>query len=122
MAKQTYWIADPNGGAKALVEGADERDRWIQAHGWVETSEPVSGDMVWVHNPQTDGRAVLPHDVTTEGSYWRGVGFAPSAPTEPADLTRDPVLRDQQPAAKTTETTTSTAAATGSDKKEKASG
>lgn len=93
--QQTYWITHSNGGAKALVEGAAERDRWKNLHGWEDTTEPVSGDKVWVHNATTDGRTVLPFDVVRRGSYWHGVGFVASAPAEPVDLTRDPVLRDQ---------------------------
>lgn len=93
--KQTYWIADPNGGAKALVEGTDERDRWTRGQGWDETGEPVSGEMVWAYNAQTEGRTKLPFDTLAEGGYWRGVGFVPSAPAEPVDTTKDPGLRDQ---------------------------
>lgn len=95
MSKNTYWIADPNGGAKALVETAEERDRWVQVRGWAESAGPVSGDRVWVHNAQTGGRTTLPHDTLGVGGYWRGVGFAPSAPPEPVDLTKEPSLRDQ---------------------------
>lgn len=95
MSKQTYWIADPNGGAKALVEGVEERDRWTRVRGWDETAEPVSGDMVWAYNANTDGRTKLPFDTLAEDGYWRGVGFVPSAPAEPVDMTKDPALRDQ---------------------------
>lgn len=98
MSKQTYWIADPNGGAKALVEGVEERDRWTRVRGWDETAEPVSGDMVWAYNANTDGRTKLPFDTLAEDGYWRGVGFVPSAPAEPVDMTKDPALRDQPPA------------------------
>jgi hypothetical protein len=96
MPKNTYWISDPNGGAKALVEGVEERNRWTQINGWTESDEPVSGDMVWVFNPSTEGRAKLPADSLAEGSYWRGVGWTESAPAEPVDLTKDPALRDQE--------------------------
>lgn len=113
----SYWISDPNGGAKALVDSATERDRWTQVFGWNEAAEPVSGDMVWVHNAQTDGRAKLPHDTLAEGGYWRGVGFAPAAPPEPVDLTKDPALRDQQAPARTAPSpAASTAAATTKEK------
>ena len=111
MAKQTYWITDPNGGAKALVEGAEERDRWVHIQGWSESGEPVSGDMVWAFNPNTGGRAKLPHDPLAD--YWKGVGFVPSAPPEPVDLTKDPALRDQpaadKPVAEPVEKTETTA-------------
>lgn len=122
-SKQTYWIADPNGGAKALVEGTEERDRWTRVHRWDEATEPISGDMVWAYNAQTDGRTVLPHDTLAEGGYWRGVGFVPSAPMEPVDLTKDPALRDQsasRPApAPVAETANQTASAAGADTKGK---
>jgi hypothetical protein len=126
MAKQTYWIADPNGGAKALVEGVEERNRWTQVQGWAETDEPAAGEQVWVYNAETDGRTKLPFEVTGEGSYWRNVGFEWSAPAEPVDLTKDPALRDQpkpdaakqSPASKADESTSSKPAA-GADTKEK---
>ena len=115
-SKQTFWIVDPNGGAKALVEGAEERDRWTRVHRWDETGEPVSGDMVWAQNANTGGRTILPWDALT-GGYWAGVGFAPSAPTEPVDLTKDPALRDQPQAAAETPTPSSKPAA-GADSKD----
>jgi hypothetical protein len=129
VSKQSYWIADPNGGAKALVEGADERNRWTQVHGWAEADEPGPGDQVWVHNSKTDGRTVMAADaIGTEdgGSYWRGVGFRPSAPAEPVDLTKDPALRDQpkpvppsKSAAATADSTTTKPAAADTSSKEK---
>lgn len=123
MSKQNYWIADSEG-VKALVEGAEERNRWVQLQGWTEADEPQPGDRIWVHNSETDGRTVLPADVMGEGSYWRGVGFTPSAPPEPLDLTKDPALRDQPkptPAARVVaaDSTTSKPAAADSTSKEK---
>ncbi len=122
MSKNKYWIVNPNGGAKALVEGAEERDRWTRVHGWDEADEPVSGDMVHVTNADTGGQTTLPWDTLAEGAYWHGVGFAPSAPPEPVDVTKDPALRDQ-PAAKPApaprvggHATTTTTAAAGADK------
>jgi hypothetical protein len=118
--KQTYWIADPNTGAKALVEGAEERNRWTQVQGWAEADEPVSGDLVWVHNAHTDGRTTLPFDAIGEGSYWKGVGFTPGAPSEPVDLTKDPALRDQpKPARPAAESTKSEKPASAADKNTK---
>lgn len=114
MSKNNYWVADPNGGALALVEGVEERNRWTQIQGWSEASEPVSGDMVWAHNAETDGRTKLPADSLAEGGYWRGVGFVPSAPPEPVDITKDPALRDQPAPARaaTPSSAAGTAAAT----------
>lgn len=116
MSKQSYWIVDPNGGAKALVEGAEERNRWTQVHGWGEAEEPTSGDMVWVHNPATDGRTILPHDALSEDGYWRGIGWAPSAPSEPVNVTKDPALRDQTATPSRTVSRTPSAAAVDTEK------
>ena len=108
MSKNHYWIADPNGGAKALVEGVEERNRWTQVQGWDESQEPVSGDTVWAYNVAAEGHAKFPHDTLAEGGYWHGVGWAPSAPPEPIDVTKDPALRDQ-PAQERPTTSSSTA-------------
>lgn len=93
--KQSYWISDPNGGALALVEGVEERKTWTLIHGWDESEGPVSGDMVWAYNANAEVYGKFPHDSLVEGGYWLGVGWAPSAPPAPVDVTKDPALRDQ---------------------------
>ena len=88
-----HWILDPNSGAKALVEGVAERDRWTKVQGWSETSEPVGDERVWVYNASIDGRTVLPFDASR--GHWAGIGWAPGAQPEPVDTTKDPALMDQ---------------------------
>ena len=93
MSKQSYWISDPNSGAKALVEGAEDRNRWTQVQGWTETTEPVAGDRVWLYNASIDGRTVLGFEASQ--GHWKGIGWVPGAPPEPVDTTKDPALMDQ---------------------------
>jgi hypothetical protein len=119
MSKNSYWIVDPNGGAKALVEGAEERNRWTQVQGWDEADEPVPGDMVWAFNEAAGGHTKLPHDTLGEGGYWHGVGWRPSAPPEPVDVTKDPALRDQpatRPAPRSATAATPTTATTAKER------
>ncbi len=61
--KQKYWIADPNGGALALVDGAAERDRWTGVYRWDLAEEPGPEDQVWAYNAETGGRTTLPYGV-----------------------------------------------------------
>jgi hypothetical protein len=120
MSKNQYWISDPNGGALALVEGVEERKTWTQVHGWDESDGPVSGDMVWAYNAEADVHGKLPHDTLGEGGYYRGVGWVPSAPPAPVDVTKDPALRDQPaPGRAATTSSTTTPVATGATTKEK---
>lgn len=93
MSKNKYWIADPNSGAKAIVEGVEERDRWTKVLGWSETTEPTGDERVWLYNESIDGRTVLPYDASQ--GHWKGIGWAPGAPPEPVDTTKDPALMDQ---------------------------
>jgi hypothetical protein len=88
--KQKYWLTDTSG-AKALVEGADERDRW-RPHGWAETDAPVAGDLVWLQHDVHGGRQLF---AAAAAEQWAGLGWRPSAPPEPVDLTKDPQLVDQ---------------------------
>ena len=114
MSKQKYWIADPNTGVKAVVEGAAERDRWVQVQGWSETDGPAPSDRVWVHNAQTDGRAAMTHEAAL--GLWAGLGWTLSAPPEPLDLTKAPARVDQPP--QTTRTASAAAATTSATTKE----
>lgn len=99
-----HWIVDPNSGAKALVDTAAERDCWTEVYGWSTTTEPSGDERVWVHHPDTGGRAVLP--AAAIGGYWSALGWAPSAPPEPVDTTKDPALVDQTPQPAPAATTT----------------
>lgn len=78
MAKTKYWLADGYGG-KALVEGADERDRWLPL-GWSESSEPQPGERVWLRHEEHGGRALFPAESV---ELWRQKGWQPSDPPEP---------------------------------------
>ncbi|MCX4470448.1 hypothetical protein OOK41_09030 [Micromonospora sp. NBC_01655] len=80
MTKKTYWMT--NGyGSKALIEGADERDRW-KPLGWsVVDGEPAAG-MVWMRHEVHGGRAEFPIEVA---SLWQQKGWQPSDPPPPAD-------------------------------------
>lgn len=119
MSKNHYWISDPNGGAKALVEGVEARNTWTQVQGWTESDEPVSGDMVWAYNAEAEVHGKLPHDTLGEGGYYRGVGWVPSAPPAPVDVTKDPALRDQPAPAKATTTSSAASPAAATTTKEK---
>lgn len=95
MAKSSYWVQDPNGGAFALVDGAEERDRWTHVHGWELAEGPAAGDRVHVVHAETNGQAVLPYDAMDPAGYWANNGWTPGPPPTPVDLTKDPALRDQ---------------------------
>lgn len=110
----SYWIVDPNSGAKAVVEGAADRDRWTKVQGWSETTEPTGDERVWVYNQAIDGRTVLPYDASQ--GHWKGIGWVPGAPPEPVDTTKDPALMDQpEQAASPSAPATTTTAAAGAD-------
>jgi hypothetical protein len=118
MSKNHYWIADPNSGAKALVEGVEERDRWTKVQGWSEATEPTGDERVWLYNASIDGRTVLPFDASQ--GHWKGIGWAPGAPPEPVDTTRDPALMDQpEPAAAPTAPSSAASPAAATTTKEK---
>lgn len=87
MAKQTYWMTD-GFGVKALMEGADERDLWAVSEGWAVTTEPESGDMVWLKHEETGGQQKLNADVM---GRFAALGWHPSPPPAPVDLTKDPL-------------------------------
>lgn len=78
--KKTYWLADGYG-AKALITGADERDRWVPL-GWAETDEPVPGDMVWMRHVDHGGPARFPAEVV---ELWKAKGWEPAHPPEPTN-------------------------------------
>lgn len=76
--KSTYWLVD-EAGIKALVEGADERDR-LAPLGWSETTEPAGNDRVWLVHEEHKGGAVFPASIM---DVWRQKGWAPGG-TPPA--------------------------------------
>lgn len=88
--KQTFWMTDEFG-AKALVTGVDERNR-LRPHGWRETTEPTGQDLVWLRHDVTEGQQLFSH---AAAGQWAELGWHPSPPPEPVDLTKDPMLVDQ---------------------------
>ncbi|MFF0823063.1 hypothetical protein ACFYUR_22100 [Micromonospora haikouensis] len=92
--KNTYWLADGYG-SKALVEGADQRDRWLPL-GWTVSGEPADGDMVWMRHAVHSGHAQFSAGVV---DTWKALGWEPSPPPEPVDLLHDEHLVDVTPSA-----------------------
>lgn len=84
--KTTVWIADIEG-RKATV---DDFVDW-RPHGWVETTEPAGEEFVWLEHEETHGKQLFPAAVVDQ---WSALGWKPSAPPSPVDLTRDPNLTD----------------------------
>lgn len=80
------WIVDIDGN-KAQVLNADQ---W-SPRGWKSTSAPKSGDKVWLQQKQTGGKQLFDKDVV---EVWAALGWKPSAPPEPVDLTKDNKLTD----------------------------
>lgn len=78
MPKTKYWMTDGYG-AKALIEGADQRDRWVPL-GWSETGEPVAGERVWMRHPDIAVPALFAAEAV---HLWQQKGWEPAAPPEP---------------------------------------
>lgn len=84
MAKNTYWLTDPEG-TFAVVEGADERDRWVRTHGWTVAEEPSGDAFVWVRNEENPEVGPMRLNiVAAQDPAWAARGWAPGAPPEPA--------------------------------------
>ncbi|WP_346536944.1 hypothetical protein [Micromonospora sp. DPT] len=108
MAKTNYWLTDGYG-SKALVEGADQRDRWVPL-GWSEADAPAGGDRVWMQHTEHGGHAQFPAGVV---DTWQALGWKPAPPPEPVDVLHDAQLVDVQtpvaePAPANTDSSTST--------------
>jgi len=90
------WVSNL-AGEKALIAETD-RDYW-RMHGWSDTDEPGEDfrGFVWMTNPETGHPAPIAWPAR---DYWMGRGFVPSAPDEPVNPTKDPVLTapEQPPA------------------------
>ncbi len=95
MSKTKYWLVDPSG-VYAQVEGAEDRDARVRIEGWAEASEPSRTDQVHVVHDAA-GRGQLPYGAILDG--WTGLGWKVATPPEQVDLTKDPQLVDQPPAA-----------------------
>jgi hypothetical protein len=81
MTKQTYWLADPEGGL-ICVQGADERDRLAEL-GWAVADQPAGDQRVWLQHDQTGAYALFGHGAL-EAWHARGWQFA-TPPTESTD-------------------------------------
>jgi len=112
MPKTNYWMADGYG-AKALIVGADERDRW-KPLGWAEADEPAAGERVWLRHEDHRGRALFPAEVV---ELWQAKGWQPSDPPAPESPFNADAPAATVPAATVTTTTSSPAPAgkSGSD-------
>ncbi|MEU4367554.1 hypothetical protein [Micromonospora chersina] len=107
--KKTYWLTDGYG-AKALIEGAEQRDRW-KPLGWSETDEPEPGDRVWLRHEDHGGRALFPVESV---ALWQQKGWQPSDPPEPINpfnAAQPADVTEAAPAAPAATTTTSPAPA-----------
>lgn len=91
----TYLIADA-GGNLAHVEGADQRDVWTKVRGWHEVTEPRPSDQVYIWRDGIEAPGRVPYEAL---DGWVARGWRPGPPPEPVDITKDPVLVDQPPAA-----------------------
>lgn len=91
-ALQKYWLVDETG-AKALVEGATERDRLVPL-GWAETSEPTGSEFVWARCPGVADPARFPAETLLA---WATKGWEPGAPPSPFDVLADDVSPAVEP-------------------------
>ncbi|MEV4767802.1 hypothetical protein [Micromonospora humida] len=107
--KKTYWMADGYG-AKALIVGADERDRW-RPLGWTETDVPAGIDMVWMRHEEHGGRAKFAAQVM---DLWQAKGWKPSDPPPLASP-----FNAEQPAERAEEPATTTPAPSGKSASDK---
>lgn len=117
MSKNIYWVADPTG-TKAVVEGAADRDQWTKVNGWADASEPAAGDFVWMQHVEHGGRAKFPVEAVED---WSGLGWVLAGPAAAPDLTKDPALVDQPPAAVVEPVKPKTTSATGGDQSKETS-
>jgi hypothetical protein len=85
-----YWVRDLSG-AVGLVASADD---WTP-HGWKVGPEPQGTEMVWLEHNVTHGKALFAFPVV---ETWSALGWEPSAPPTPKDLTKDENLVDPIPA------------------------
>lgn len=84
MSKNTYWLAD-EAGNKALVTGADERDRFLPL-GWSLAEEPVDNELVWARHEGIADAALFPAQAL---AAWAAKGWVAGAPPEPVNPLND---------------------------------
>lgn len=108
-AKKDFWLVDETGN-KALVQGADDRDRLLPL-GWSEATEPTGDEQVWMSHPEVENPARFPAGALAQ---WQVLGWQPGLP--PGDRPAEQVVTAVQPL------TTNEAAAGGDTTKEKTRG
>lgn len=82
------WMTDGYG-VKALV-GGDAVDEW-KPRGWSEADEPSGSDLVWMRHTETGGQQKFAAGALEQ---WKALGWEPSEPEPPYDVTKDPQLVD----------------------------
>ncbi|MEU4782843.1 hypothetical protein [Micromonospora sp. NPDC023633] len=112
--KTKYWMTDGYG-SKALIEGADERDRW-KPLGWSECDEPAGEDRVWLRHEEHGGRQRFPAAAV---ELWAAKGWHPSDPPVPESPFNADQPADVVPAATSTPTTDTSGPNTAAKSKEK---
>jgi hypothetical protein len=107
MTDKKHWIVSP-AGVYALVDAGEPLAVWTKARGWAEASEPDRTGRVHVVHADAGHAGPLAYGALGEG--FAALGWSPGPPPEPVDITKDPVLVDQQPAAGPAEPKTKPAA------------
>ncbi len=79
MTDKTYWLADETG-KKALVVGADQRDRWLPL-GWADADEPTGNEFLYARMEGVEQPGVFPAAAFRE--IWEPRGWTPCGPPEP---------------------------------------
>lgn len=75
-----HWLVDATGN-KGLVDGDDERDRFLP-HGWTLGGPPSGSEFVWARCAGVANPARFPADAL---EAWAARGWAPGAPPYPLD-------------------------------------
>lgn len=88
---ESVWMS--NGANEKAHVPKGEVDDW-KPRGWSESSEPESGELVWMSHPDLHKPAKFPFDAV-EG--WKPRGWVESPPEEPLSVLKDPRLVDPEP-------------------------
>lgn len=91
-----HWIKD-SAGVHALVDDG-QHEQWTRVRGWSDADEPGPTDRVYVTHDGAGTGGPLPFEALAEG--FAALGWKPGPPPEPVDITKDPTIVDQQPAAR----------------------
>lgn len=95
MSKQKTWMRDADG-RFALIEDDTERPS-LEALGWATADEPTDTDHAWAWHEGIEQPGQIAYGAR---DYWEARGWVFGPPPAPVDLTKDPALVDQAPAAK----------------------